>query len=61
MSSVELLEHETPAKPANGLLDSAPPEEQMRANDLAMRHYFEAEDWIAERNRRFPELLKARR
>jgi hypothetical protein len=60
MSSVELLEQETPAKQAIGPLDSASPEEQMRAIDLAMRHYFEAENWLAEQNRRFPGLLKAR-
>jgi hypothetical protein len=33
------------------------PQEQMKAIHLALQQYFEAEDWLAERSRRFPGLL----
>lgn len=41
-----------------GSLDHAAPQEQMKAIDGALRRYFEAEDWLAERERRFPGLFK---
>jgi hypothetical protein len=42
-----------------GSLDHAVPQEQMKAIHLALQQYFEAEDWLAERSRRFPGLFGA--
>jgi hypothetical protein len=40
-----------------GSLDHAVPQDQMKAIHIALQQYFEAEDWLAERSRRFPGLL----
>jgi len=42
-----------------GSLDHSDPHEQMKAISSALQQYFEAEDWLAERNRRFPGLFRA--
>ncbi|MBI4329732.1 MAG: hypothetical protein HY673_00440 [Chloroflexi bacterium] len=39
-----------------GSYDEAAGADRMAAIDLAMRHYFQADNWIAERNRRSPGL-----
>jgi hypothetical protein len=39
-------------------LDSEEPARQMEAIDAAMQQYFEAEDWIAKRNKVFPGLAR---
>ena len=44
---------------AVGSLDHADPREQMKAIHSALQQYFEAEDWLGERNRRFPGLFRA--
>lgn len=41
-----------------GTLDHARPGEQMEAVHAALQRYFEAEDWLAERNKRFPGLFR---
>lgn len=40
-----------------GSLDAAPPPIQMKAVDVAMRHYFGADDWLNEREKSFSGLL----
>ena len=44
----------TPPAPSAGPLDHLDPEEQVRAIDLAMQHYFESKDWVRTRNKEFP-------
>ena len=39
-------------------LDSMEPSERMRAIDSAMQQYFEAKEWLKERNREFPGLRR---
>ncbi len=39
-----------------GTFDSASPVEVLKAVDLAMRQYFDANDWLTVRNRLFPGL-----
>lgn len=39
-----------------GTYDFVDPVEQIKAIDLAMRHYFAAENWVEVRNKRFPGL-----
>lgn len=42
-----------------GSLDHAGPQEEMKAIHTALQQYFEVEDWLGERNRRFPGLFRA--
>ena len=42
-----------------GSLDHTDPQEQMKAIRTALQQYFEAEDWLGERNRRSPGLFRA--
>ncbi len=44
----------TPAPATNGSYDLSDLPAVMRAVDLAMRHYFGATDWLANRNKLFP-------
>lgn len=48
-----VVRHET--EPA-GSYDLASGAERMAAVDLALRHYFQADNWLAERNKQFPGL-----
>ena len=41
-----------------GSLDHTVPQEQMKAIHLALQQYFEAEDWLVKRSRRFPGLFR---
>jgi hypothetical protein len=41
-----------------GSLDHAEPEEQMKVIHTALQQYFDAEDWLGERNRKFPGLFR---
>lgn len=41
-----------------GTYDFASPVELVRAIDLAMRHYFEVDDWLDLRNRHSPGLRR---
>ena len=50
MNEIEVLQQPTSAQMRAEPLDSAPPAEQMRVIDEAMRHYFGAKDWVRERN-----------
>ena len=38
----------------SGPLDSAAVADQMKAINAAMKHYFDAEDWLRERSKVFP-------
>ncbi|MBM3946157.1 MAG: hypothetical protein FJ315_01995 [SAR202 cluster bacterium] len=42
----------------DGTYDFVGPAERMKAMDLAMRHYFAAENWVQVRNKRFPGLKR---
>ena len=42
-----------------GSLDHSDPREQMKAIHSTLQQYFEAEDWLGERNRRSPGLFRA--
>lgn len=44
--------------PTGGSLDQAESVEQMAATDVAMRHYFNAEDWVTARGKAFPGLRR---
>ena len=43
---------------ARGSLDHASASEQMCAVDYALRNYFEAEDWLEQRDERIPTLRR---
>jgi hypothetical protein len=53
----------TPEAPTDSLVDTYDLRssiEQVKAIDRAMRHYFNAEHWLAIRNRLFPDLRTIR-
>jgi hypothetical protein len=56
MNNATIDGNRQPATETVGSLDHADPQEQMKAIHSALQQYFEAEDWLAERTRRFPGL-----
>jgi len=58
MNNATIQDKQQLATETIGSLDHVDPQEQMKAIHSALQQYFEAEDWLAERNRRFPGLFR---
>jgi hypothetical protein len=59
MNKPSILDQRQTVSEIIGSYDHAAPQEQMKAIHLALQQYFEVEDWLAARGRRFPGLFSA--